>query len=144
MPAYLIVIRNGPIKDQDAYNTYVQMNQANPPKQVIKPLVAYGAVTGLEEVGHGGLHSRGARAGRRVSEGVLRFEHHLKSLANLVQGLDIGRVQMPDDGRGEGAIHPGMDIERTGSHQGSQGDFHAFRCHEELPSLKSELLFAAR
>jgi len=48
MPAYLIVTRNGPIKDQDAYNTYVQMNQANPPKAHIKPLVAYGAITALE------------------------------------------------------------------------------------------------
>ena len=48
MPAYLIVTRNGPVKDQDAYNTYVQMNQANPPKAVIKPLVAYGAITALE------------------------------------------------------------------------------------------------
>ena len=48
MPAYLIVIREGPVADPDAYGTYVQMNQANPPKAVIKPLVAYGAVTGLE------------------------------------------------------------------------------------------------
>ena len=48
MAAYLIVIREGPVRDQEAYNTYVQMNQENPPKAVIKPLVAYGAVNGLE------------------------------------------------------------------------------------------------
>lgn len=48
MPAYLIVMRDGPVRDQDSYNRYVQMNQENPPKAQIKPLVAYGAIQGLE------------------------------------------------------------------------------------------------
>ena len=48
MPAYLIVTRNGPIQDQDAYNTYVRMAQENPPKVQLKPLVAYGGIQGLE------------------------------------------------------------------------------------------------
>jgi uncharacterized protein (DUF1330 family) len=48
MPAYFIVLREGPIEDEEAYLTYVKMNQDNPPKQAIKPLVAYGELVGLE------------------------------------------------------------------------------------------------
>ena len=50
MPAYLIVTRNGPVKDEESYNRYVSMNMENPPKNVanLKPLVAYGAIQGLE------------------------------------------------------------------------------------------------
>jgi uncharacterized protein (DUF1330 family) len=48
MAAYLIVMREGPVRDQDAYNTYASMNQENPPTVKLTPLAAYGAVQGLE------------------------------------------------------------------------------------------------
>jgi uncharacterized protein (DUF1330 family) len=48
MPAYLIVTRNGPITDQEAYGMYMQKNQENPAKVPLKPLVAYGELTPLE------------------------------------------------------------------------------------------------
>ncbi len=49
MPAYMIVTREGPIRDQEAMNTYARMNRENPPKiGGLKPLVIYGAIEALE------------------------------------------------------------------------------------------------
>jgi uncharacterized protein (DUF1330 family) len=48
MPAYLIVTRDGPVRDEAAYNQYVQMNAENPPTVKLTPLVVYGAMQALE------------------------------------------------------------------------------------------------
>ncbi len=48
MPAYLIVLREGPVRDMEAYNEYQRMNRENPPGALLKPLVVYGAIHGLE------------------------------------------------------------------------------------------------
>jgi uncharacterized protein (DUF1330 family) len=48
MPAYLIVTRRGPVKDQEAYDQYVGMNAANPSKVPLELLVMYGATQVLE------------------------------------------------------------------------------------------------
>jgi uncharacterized protein (DUF1330 family) len=48
MAAYLIVMREGPVRDQAAYDKYQQMNRENPPSVKLTPLVAYGAMQALE------------------------------------------------------------------------------------------------
>lgn len=48
MPAYLIVTRQGPIKDEEAYNHYVSMNAENPSTVPLNLLVMYGATQVLE------------------------------------------------------------------------------------------------
>jgi uncharacterized protein (DUF1330 family) len=48
MPAYLIVIRQDPIRDPDAYAEYQKRTRANPPKVRGRPLVANGAIQALE------------------------------------------------------------------------------------------------
>lgn len=48
MPAYIIVTREGPIRDQAAYDTYSKMNRESPRDPNLTPLVIYGAVDGLE------------------------------------------------------------------------------------------------
>jgi len=48
MPAYLIVLRQEPLRDADSYAEYQKRTRANPPKVRGRPLVANGAVYGLE------------------------------------------------------------------------------------------------
>ena len=48
MPAYLIVTRQGPIRDEEAYNQYVSMNAENPSTVPLDLLVMYGATQVLE------------------------------------------------------------------------------------------------
>jgi uncharacterized protein (DUF1330 family) len=48
MPAYLIVIRNSPVTDPDAYAEYQRRTRANQPPVPVTPLVAHGAVHPLE------------------------------------------------------------------------------------------------
>src|SRR5258708_3117118 len=50
MPAYVIVMREAPIRDQKAWDTYRAMNQQAPadPKLQLKPLVVHGKVEALE------------------------------------------------------------------------------------------------
>lgn len=48
MSAYLIVLREGPVKDQEAYDEYQRLNRENPPTVNLKPLVLYGAMQALE------------------------------------------------------------------------------------------------
>ena len=48
MPAYIIVLRESPVRDADAYATYQQKNRAVPPPVDLKPLVAYGSIQALE------------------------------------------------------------------------------------------------
>jgi len=48
MPAYIIVTREGPVRDQEAYDTYSKMNRSGPRDPNLTPLVIYGAVEGLE------------------------------------------------------------------------------------------------
>ena len=48
MPAYLIVTRQGPVRDEEAYNQYVGMNAENPSKVPLELLVMYGAAQVLE------------------------------------------------------------------------------------------------
>ena len=48
MPAYLIVTRDGPVRDEAAYNRYARMNRENPPTVKLTPLVANGAIQALE------------------------------------------------------------------------------------------------
>lgn len=48
MSAYLIVFREGPIRDPSAMDTYRGMNRGNPPQPSPTPLVVYGAIDALE------------------------------------------------------------------------------------------------
>ena len=48
MPAYLIVMRDGPVRDEAAYNQYARMNAENPSTVPLTPLVVYGAMQALE------------------------------------------------------------------------------------------------
>lgn len=48
MPAYLIVIRNDPFTDPEAYAEYQRRTRAQQPPVRLKPLVAHGAVHPLE------------------------------------------------------------------------------------------------
>lgn len=48
MPAYLIFIREGVIRDQSSLDTYSRMNREAPRDPKLKPLVVYGALETLE------------------------------------------------------------------------------------------------
>ena len=48
MPAYLIVLREGPVQDAEAYAEYQRINRETPPAVNLQPLVAYGAMQALE------------------------------------------------------------------------------------------------
>ncbi len=48
MPAYIIVLREGPVRDAEAYAEYQRRNREHPPVVKLKPLVAYGAMQALE------------------------------------------------------------------------------------------------
>ena len=48
MPAYLIVLREGPVRDEEAYAEYQRINRENPPAANLRPLVLYGATKALE------------------------------------------------------------------------------------------------
>jgi len=55
MAAYLIVLREGSVRDQPAYDEYQRMNQENPTIGKLTPLVVYGALHGLEGVSPDGM-----------------------------------------------------------------------------------------
>jgi uncharacterized protein (DUF1330 family) len=48
MTAYIIVLREGPVRDAEAYAEYQRKNREHPPEVNLKPLVAYGAMQALE------------------------------------------------------------------------------------------------
>jgi len=48
MPAYLIVTRESPVRDQSELDTYSKMNRESPRNPDLTPLVLYGAVDALE------------------------------------------------------------------------------------------------
>lgn len=48
MPAYIIVLRESPIADAEAYAEYQRKNREHPPAVKLTPLVAYGGVRALE------------------------------------------------------------------------------------------------
>lgn len=48
MAVYLIVLREGPVQDEDAYAEYQRINREAPPAANLKPLVLYGAMQALE------------------------------------------------------------------------------------------------
>jgi len=50
MPAYLIVLRESPTRDADAYAEYLRANHAATPPVRPTPLAAYGTIEGLEGV----------------------------------------------------------------------------------------------
>jgi len=48
MSAYLIVLRESPTRDAEAYAEYQRMNRDSQPEVNLKPLVVYGAMQALE------------------------------------------------------------------------------------------------
>lgn len=48
MPAYLLFIREGAVKDEAKFMDYQMAMQANGPKVAMNPLIVYGASTPLE------------------------------------------------------------------------------------------------
>ena len=48
MPVYMLFIREAPVRDQEALNTYSQMNRQAPRDPNLKALVAYGAMEAVE------------------------------------------------------------------------------------------------
>ena len=48
MPAYMIVIRNEPVRDQAEMAEYQRLNREAPPAVPLKPLVIYGETVALE------------------------------------------------------------------------------------------------
>ena len=48
MPAYLIVMRESPVRDPDAYAEYQRMNREKPSEFKLKPLAVYGATEAFE------------------------------------------------------------------------------------------------
>ena len=48
MSAYVIVMREGPVRDQSALDTYSKMNREGPRDPNLKPLALYGALEALE------------------------------------------------------------------------------------------------
>ena len=48
MPAYLIVIRNEPVRDAEALAEYQRKTRETAPPVALQPLVVYGAIKGLE------------------------------------------------------------------------------------------------
>lgn len=55
MSAYLIVLREGPVQDKEAYDEYQRLNRENPPTVSVKPLVIYGAMQALEGAAPDGM-----------------------------------------------------------------------------------------
>jgi uncharacterized protein (DUF1330 family) len=55
MPAYVIVLREGPLRDQAEYDEYQRINQAHPRDPKLKPLAIYGAMQALEGAPPDGL-----------------------------------------------------------------------------------------
>jgi uncharacterized protein (DUF1330 family) len=45
---YVLVIREGAVRDQSAIDTYQRMNRENPRDPKLTPLVVYGAIEALE------------------------------------------------------------------------------------------------
>ena len=48
MSVYVLVIREGAVRDQSAIDTYQRMNRENPRDPKLTPLVVYGAIEALE------------------------------------------------------------------------------------------------
>ena len=48
MPAYILFIREGAIRDQSEMDTYSRMIRENPPDPKLTPLAVYGAIEALE------------------------------------------------------------------------------------------------
>jgi uncharacterized protein (DUF1330 family) len=48
MPAYIVFIRDNPIRDADAMKEYSRVNRSAPPPPGMTALAAYGAITKLE------------------------------------------------------------------------------------------------
>jgi uncharacterized protein (DUF1330 family) len=48
MPAYLLFVREGAVKDEAKFMEYQMAMQANGPKVMMNPLIVYGASTPLE------------------------------------------------------------------------------------------------
>jgi uncharacterized protein (DUF1330 family) len=48
MPAYVIVMREGPLRDEASYAKYQKIGAESPPAANLKPLVVYGAIQSLE------------------------------------------------------------------------------------------------
>ena len=48
MPAYIVVMREGPVQDEDEYAEYKRKGRANPVKVPLKPLSVYGAIHPIE------------------------------------------------------------------------------------------------
>jgi uncharacterized protein (DUF1330 family) len=48
MSAYIIVLREGPVEDAEAYGEYQRKNREEPSPVKLRPLVAYGAMEALE------------------------------------------------------------------------------------------------
>lgn len=49
MPAYLIVLREGPVRDEAAFAEYQRLNRVSPPGEFpITPRVLHGAIDALE------------------------------------------------------------------------------------------------
>lgn len=48
MPAYLIVVRNGPVSDPAEMAEYQRKTREAAPSVSVKPLVVYGGIEGLE------------------------------------------------------------------------------------------------
>jgi uncharacterized protein (DUF1330 family) len=48
MPAYMVITREGPIRDAEKMAQYQQINRQSPPKVPLKPLAIYGAIEPLE------------------------------------------------------------------------------------------------
>ncbi|HKX79495.1 MAG TPA: DUF1330 domain-containing protein [Novosphingobium sp.] len=48
MPAYIVVMREGPVQDEDEYAEYKRKGRANPVKVPLKPLSLYGAIHPIE------------------------------------------------------------------------------------------------
>jgi uncharacterized protein (DUF1330 family) len=55
MPAYVIVMREGPLTNQAEYDEYLRIGRENPPAAALKPLVVYGAMQALEGAPPDGL-----------------------------------------------------------------------------------------
>jgi uncharacterized protein (DUF1330 family) len=55
MPAYMLFIREGAIRDQTEIDTYQRMNREGPRDPKLTPLVVYGAIEALEGAAPDGM-----------------------------------------------------------------------------------------
>jgi uncharacterized protein (DUF1330 family) len=55
MPAYMLFIREGAIRDQSELDTYSRMNRESPRDPNLKPLVVYGAIEPVEGMAPDGM-----------------------------------------------------------------------------------------